>query len=144
MQVALVGDDEYIIIPEGYFHAVFTVGQSGRPSLSRLLMCPVVTGITFARDEGRDKEVLDVASWNVERIQSLLSKRLTLSGRESLASELRDLSRQVEVVQKVPHAKDEIHYAYERLRQKISRTIGSVQKEIERVKEPVRKKARWK
>ena len=108
-------------------------------------MCPVVTGITLARDEGRDKEVLDVASWNVGRIESLLAKRPTLSGLESLASELGDLSRQVEVVQKVPHAKDEIHYAYERLRQKISWMRDSIQERIEektRVKNPVRKKVK--
>lgn len=94
-----------------------------------------MTGFTFAREEGRVQGVLDVLSWDIERIQSLLLQPLTLSGQESLLFELEERDSEIQTIQRVPHMKDEIHDAFESMRKQIRHIRDPLKKKIDSMKE---------
>jgi len=75
-----------------------------------------VTGCSVARDEGRTSDVLDVLSWNLDRIKALIEQGLTEDGRRGLLFELEELESEIRTIQMVPHEVDEIHDAFENLR----------------------------
>jgi hypothetical protein len=110
-----------LIIDEGEFHVVATVGAAGNPLLSKSLIFPAVTGYSFARGEGRSQEVLDILAWNSSRIKSLITEDLNDEGRNALVSELMELESEINTIQMVQHPEDEIHESFKKVGLELSR-----------------------
>lgn len=110
---------------------MLTVGLTG-VSFANGSLIPAITGCEVARAEGREKKSLDVLSWELGRIGSLLAGGdFTLSGLESLYQDSIDLQAEVKLEQGVPGSTTAERKALQACKKEIQEMMQKVTAEIE-------------